>query len=52
MRWAPAPVVTSYVAMPHSIIDRNQMVMLAADVFFVDGTALLITLSKKIKFVS
>ena len=52
VRQTPAPVVTNYVAVPCSTIDRNQMVMLAVDVFFVNRTALLITLLRKIKFVT
>ncbi len=52
VRQTPAPVVTNYVAVPCSIVDRNQMVMLAVDVFFVNRTALLITLLRKIKFVT
>ena len=52
VRRAPASAVTNYVAIPCLIVDRNWMVTLAADLFFVDRTALLITLSKKIKFVT
>jgi hypothetical protein len=49
---APAPVVTDYVAVPCSVVDRNKVVMLAADVFFVDCTPFLITMSRRIKKVT
>jgi hypothetical protein len=52
VRRAPAPVVTDYVAVPCSVVERNRVVTLAADVFFVDGTAFLITMSRRIKFVT
>ena len=43
----PAPVVVDYVAVPHSLVVRNRIIIMAADVFFVDGTEFLITLSIK-----
>jgi hypothetical protein len=48
----PAPVITVYVAVPRSIIDRNKTVTMAAIVFFVDGTAFLLTVSQQIKFIT
>jgi hypothetical protein len=33
-------------------VEANKVVMLAADVFFVDGTAFLMTVARRIKFVS
>ena len=48
----PTPVVTDYVAVPHSVVDRNKMVTLVTDVCFVEGTAFLITMSRRIKFVT
>ena len=50
MRWAPAPVVGDYVAIPKGVIEKNKTVTLAADVFFVDGIAFLLAVSKNIKF--
>ncbi len=47
----PAPVVADYMAIPWQLVDANKAVTLAADVFFVDGIAFLITVSRKIKFV-
>jgi hypothetical protein len=44
-------VVGDYVAVPHSLVDANKTVTLAADVFFVDGTAFLLTVARRIKFV-
>jgi len=52
VRRTPAPVVAEYVAVPKSVIDRNKMVTLAADVFFVDGTGFLMTVSRNIKFIT
>ena len=52
VRWAPAPVVGDYVAVPRGVIDKNKSVTLAADVFFVDGIAFLLTVSRNIKFIT
>jgi hypothetical protein len=52
VRRAPAPVVGDYVAVPRSLVDANKTVTLAADVFFVDGTAFLLTVARRIKFVT
>ncbi len=51
VRRAPAPVVGDYVAVPWSLVDTNKAVTLAADVFFVDGMAFLLTVARRIKFV-
>jgi hypothetical protein len=51
VHWTPAPVVGDYVAIPREIVEANAAVTLAADVFFVDGTAFLMTVSRKVKFV-
>jgi hypothetical protein len=48
----PAPVVVDYVAIPRQLVDANKAVTLAADVFFVDGIAFLITVSRRIKFMT
>jgi hypothetical protein len=45
-------VVTDYVAVPRSVVDRNRMITLAANVFFVDGAVFLIMMSRRIKFVT
>ena len=52
VRHTPAPVVADYVAIPWGIVERNQIVMMAADVFFVDSIAFLVTLSRMIRFVT
>jgi hypothetical protein len=52
VRHMPAPVVADYVAIMWGILERNQIVTMAADVFFVDGIAFLVTLSWKIRFVT
>ncbi len=52
VRWTPATVVADYVEVPRSLVQNNKVVTLAADVFFVDGTAFLITVSRRIKFIT
>jgi hypothetical protein len=52
VRCTTVPVVTDYVTILRGIVERNQIVTMAADVFFVDGKAFLVTLSWKIKFVT
>ncbi len=48
----PAPVVADYVAVPRLLVEANLTVTLATDVFFVDGTAFLLIVSRRIKFVT
>jgi hypothetical protein len=52
VRRTPAPVVADYVAVPCSLVEQNRIVTMAADVFFVDGMAFLVTLSRQIKFIT
>jgi hypothetical protein len=52
VRRTPGPVVADYVAVPCSLVEQNSIVTMAADVFFVDGTAFLVTLSRRIKFIT
>jgi hypothetical protein len=52
VRRTPGPVVADYVAVPCSLVEQNGIVTMAADVFFVDGTAFLVTLSTWIKFIT
>ena len=52
MRTTPTPVVVDYVAVPRNLVDANKAITLAADVFFVDGTAFLLTVARRIKFVT
>ncbi len=52
MQRTPAPVVVDYVAVPWLLVKANLIVTLAADVFFVDGTAFLLRVSTRIKFVT
>jgi hypothetical protein len=49
---ASESVVTDYVAMPQTIIQANKVITLAADVFFVNRTAFLLTVARRIKFVT
>ena len=51
VRRASEPVVTDYVAVPRTLIEANKVITLAANVFFVDGTAFLLTVARRIKFV-
>ncbi len=39
-------------AVPCSLVETNKVIMMAADVFFVDGTAFLLTMSQQIKFIT
>ncbi len=52
VRKKPAPVVVDYVAVPHTLIEANKVIILAADVFFMDGTAFLLTVERRLKFVT
>jgi hypothetical protein len=51
VRQTPAPVVADYVVVPWQLVEANKAVTLAADMFFVDGTAFLMTVLRRIKFV-
>ncbi len=44
-------MVVDYAAVPWQLVDANKAVTLMAAVFFVDGIAFLITVSRRIKFV-
>jgi hypothetical protein len=48
----PAPVVADYVKVPRSLVQNNKVVTMAVDIFLVDGTAFLVTVSWRIKFVT
>ncbi len=52
VRQTPAPVVSEYVSVPREIVEWNKIVTLVADVFFVDGIAFLLSLSRQIKFIT
>ncbi len=41
-----------YVAVPCSLVETNKVVTLAADVFFMDGMAFLLSVLGRIKFVT
>jgi hypothetical protein len=45
VRRTPAPMVADYVAVPCSLVETNKVITMAADVFFVDSTAFLLTIS-------
>jgi hypothetical protein len=38
-----APVVADHVAVPCAVVERNKVVTIAANIFFVDGTPFLVT---------
>ena len=46
------PVVMDYVAILRWLVEQHKMVTPAADMFFVDGTAFLMTISRRIKFIT
>ncbi len=48
----PAPVVSDYVLVPQEVVECNKIVTLAADMFFVDGIAFLLTVWRQIKFIT
>jgi hypothetical protein len=52
VRWTPTLVVADYVAVPCAVVERNKVVTMAADIFFVNGTPFLVMLSRNIKFVT
>jgi hypothetical protein len=52
VRRMPAPVVADYVAIPREVVEQNKIIMLGADVFFVDGIAFLLTVLRQIKFIT
>ncbi len=52
VRHTPVPVVGDYVEVPRSVIKNKKIVTMAADVFFVDETAFLITVLHRIKFIT
>ena len=52
VRRRPALVVTDYVAVPHLLVEANKVITLAVDVFFVDGMAFLLKVSRRLKFVT
>jgi hypothetical protein len=48
----PAPVVAEYVSVPQSLVETNRIIMLATDAFFVDGTPFLLTVARRLKFIT
>jgi hypothetical protein len=52
VRWMPALVVADYVVVPRLLVEQNKVVTMAADVFFVDGMAFIITVLRRIKFIT
>jgi hypothetical protein len=52
VRKKPAPVVGDYVAVLCTLIEANKVITLATDVFFVDGTPFLLTVGRRLKFVT
>ena len=52
LKGTPVPVVADHVVVPQGVKDQNKTVMLAADMFFLDGIAFLVTILLNIKFVT
>ncbi len=48
----PASVVSEYVSVPREVVERNKIVTLAVDVFFVDGMAFLLSALRQIKLIT
>ena len=49
-RTAPTPVIIDYVEVPRDILKTHKNVTLTGDIFFVQGYAFLVTLSRNIKY--
>ena len=45
-------MVADYVSVPRSLVETNRIITLAADVFFVDGTPFLMTVARRMKFIT
>jgi hypothetical protein len=52
VRKTPAPVVSECVSVPREVVKWKKIVTLATDVFFVDGMAFLLSVSKQIKYIT
>ncbi len=52
VRRMPALVAADYVAIPKEVVKQNKIITLAADVFFVNRIAFLLTVSRQIKFIT
>ncbi len=48
----PARVVGGCVSVPREVVEHNKIVTLAADVFFLDGIAFLLNMSRQTKFIT
>ena len=45
-------IVEEYVAVPKELVSRHTFISMEADVFFVNGIAVLLTVAIKLKFVT
>ena len=52
VRRKPKSIVEEYVAVPKELVSRHKFIFVAADVFFVNGIAFLLTVAIKLKFVT
>ena len=52
VRRKPKPIVEEYVAVPKELVSRHKFISIVADVFFVDGIVLLLTVAIELKFVT
>ena len=48
----PKSIWEEYVAVPKELVSRHKFISIAADVFFVDDIAFLLTVAIKLKFVT
>ena len=48
----PKSVVEEYIAVTKEFVSRHKFISMAADVFFVNGIALLLTVARKLNFVT
>ena len=52
VRRKPKSIVEEYIAVPKELVSRDKFISIAADVFFVNGIAFLLTVAIKLKFVT
>ena len=52
VRRKPKSIVEEYVKVPKELVSRHKFISIAADVFFVDGVAFLLTVAIKLNFVT
>jgi hypothetical protein len=52
VRTPPGPVMTNYVQIPWMLLEQNQLVMLAMDVMFVNGVPFLVSVARRLNYIT